>query len=421
MTTMLPVPIPARAQNRQRLNETGWLMVLVIAGTVVTTAIGAILEIDVATIAVTITMATIVITLLLFLLGKRQPQGIRSLPVGSALLMFLIVSALSTQIADMAQIRYDGPAMWRQFGLAMLPVILFWGSRSWAWHDFDVRAVDIGIMILLGACAASVLLDYVGILVFESYGNRHFGFLGDSVAWVATLPTVYFLVRGKLPLFVLCIALMLLTQTRAALLVVGVAIMLYFLLSPSASMRTTVMRIGMVLVGLVAAFFAQDLVMDIFARFQDTDLFENDRTRTIQFTLDVFWDRPWIGSGYNAHAYFFLPYQATITPANSQLPVAVSTPLQILADAGVLGFAPFIAAVVMLCWISLRALRVRAATDEAQVTSGLAAWLVAFLIFDQSAAWLIPLSLLPSLVFFSAGIVVATTSRARMRTVRPRA
>jgi O-antigen ligase len=407
--------LPVSLDRKRPLGFTGWVMVAALIHAVAIISVGTIFDYEVTTTALLFTALTIGITILLGTTGSRLPIEMRSPPIGAALIIFLVMSAISTQAADMSQIRYDGSAMWRQLGLAMLPVILFWGGRTWGWHNFDFRALDLGMTLLLGICASSIVLDYAGVLVFESYGSRHFGFLGDTVAWIATLPTVYFIVRGRLTLFALCMLLLLMTQTRATLIIVAVAIALYFLLSPAATLRMIIIRIGALVIGFATAFFAQGMVADLVERFQDTDLLENDRTRTIQFTLDVFWDRPAFGSGYNAHAYFFQPYQAITLPANMTLPVAVSTPLQILADSGVVGFVPFLAAVIMMCWLAFRALRTRAVAENMQAVVGLSAWLIAYLIFNQSAAWLIPMSLLSSLAFLVAGIVVGATTQINAR------
>ncbi len=409
------ITLPVSLDRKRPLGFPGWVMVFALVHAVAVISIGTIFDYEVATTALLFTGLTIVATVLLGTTGPRLPGKFGSPPIGTALILFLLMSAVSTQVADMSQIRYDGGAMWRQLGLAMLPVVLFWGGRTWGWHNFDFRALDLGMTLLLGICASSIVLDYAGLLVFESYGSRHFGFLGDTVAWIATLPTVYFIARGRLTLFGLCMVLQLLTQTRATLVIVAIAIALYFLLSPATTARMIIIRIGTLVVGFTTAFFAQEMVGDLIERFQDTDLLENDRTRTIQFTLDVFWDRPALGSGYNAHAYFFQPYQAITLPANTTLPVAVSTPLQILADAGVFGFVPFLAAILMICWLAFRALRTRATMESMQALSGLSAWLIAFFIFNQTAAWLIPMSLLSSLAFLAAGIVVGAMTQVKAR------
>lgn len=407
----LPGARPAPHGAGFNLGVADWTMILTLTYACLIVAAGFFLELSNAGRALALAIATVGAALALSVAGPRRAGKMTGLPIGMALILFLLMSAASNQVADFVQLRDDSEAMWRQLALAMLPVALFWGARSWAWHRFSLRGLDWGMALLILICAASVLLDYAGILATESYGSRHFGIIGDPVAWIATLPTIYFLLRGRWALLALCLLVMLMTQTRGAFVVTAGAVMLSVLFSPVATRRAYLMRLGAMVLGIGSVFLAQTLMNTLLQRFADLDLFENDRTRTLEFTFDVFLNRPAIGSGFNAHTYYFVPASGGMATGTEQWSTPVSTFAQVLADAGVVGFIPFFAAMAMICFVCFRAIRLRTQAKEIQGVAALAAWVLSFIVLNQSAAWLLPGSLLPPLLFVAAGIVVGAMSR----------
>lgn len=369
------------------------------------------LGLDLAVRAALLALGTLGIGGALALLGPIRRDRMRTLPVGAALITFVVLSALANQVASLLGVRDDGAAMWRQLVLASLPVILFWGARSWAWHRFSLRGLDLGMTALIALCLLSVGLEVAGVLAVEAYGSRHFGVLGDTVAWVATLPTIYFMVRGRWVLLGLCLIVIILTQTRGAYLVLLGGLILTVLFMPVTTRRAYLMRIGAAIGGILSMLFAHSLMNTLLQRFADVDLLENDRTRTLEFTFEVFLNRPILGSGYNSHSYYFVPTTASMDASLIQWSTPVSTFVQVLADTGIFGFIPFFAAMAMICFVAFRAILLRTKAEEIQSVVALAAWLIPFVVLNHSAAWLLPSSLLPPLVFVAAGVVVGAMSR----------
>lgn len=343
--------------------------------------------------------------------GPMRRGRMNSLPIGAALIAFVVMSALANQLANLLAVREDGDAMWRQLILALLPVILFWSARSWAWHRFSLRGLDLGMAVLIILCLLSVGLEIMGLVAVESYGTRHFGVLGDSVAWVATLPTLYFLVRARWGLLGLCLIVMIVTQTRGAYIVLFGGLLLTVFLMPVTTKRAYLMRIGAMIGGICSVLLAQSLMNTVLQRFADIDFLENDRTRTLEFTFQVFLNRPILGSGYNAHTYYFVPSTASMDASLIQWSTPVSTFAQVLADAGILGFIPFFAAMAMMCYVAYRAIVLPTRAEEIQSVVAVAAWLIPFVTLNHTAAWLLPTSLLPPLVFVAAGVVVGAMGR----------
>ncbi len=390
-----------------------WAMIFALNYAVIVNSIAALAGLDSSVQALAYAILTLPAIAGLFVAGPQKHAVVNSPPIGIALILFAVLSALSVELALIRHIRYDGNEMWRQLLLTLLPMILFWAARFWAANNFRLRAVEASMITLLGLCAASVLLDFTGILPFEAYGSRHFGFLGDSVAWLATIPTVYFMLRGKLGLLALCLVIILLTQTRAALVVIAAAVAIHFIIAPALTPRTYAIRLLSLIVGVLAAFVAQSLASDFLDRFSGVSLTDNDRVRTIQFTLEVFADHPLFGSGFNAHTYFSSPYQAAMISGMELWATPVSSFAQVLADAGLVGFTPFIVAMLMLARTCFFALRLDHRNKDAQAIGALAAWLLGYLVFNQSAAWFLPGSMMPPLVFSVAGIVVGATGQMR--------
>src|SRR5688500_6815686 len=124
-----------------------------------------------------------------------------------------------------------------------------------------------------------------GLANYEAFGTRYFGFVGDQVAWILSFLAVYFFVRDKFVAFAFCILLLLATLSRGALVVVGIGIAVHLLFTPVMDMRSFVIRFGFLLVGAASVFLAEDAISAFMERFYGLNLLENDRTRTIAFTL----------------------------------------------------------------------------------------------------------------------------------------
>jgi O-antigen ligase len=383
-----------------------WAMIAAIGYGPLIVAIAAFFELRIQTFPLIFIPATLLITVVLLVFHVDRTRNLAPIPGGWLLALFLVALIATTLRADIAQVRYDRIAMWRQLFLACLPIMLYWGARTWAVRSFSVEALDRGAGLLLAVSGASIGLEMLGFARYEAFGARYFGFVGDQVAWLLSFLAIYYFVRGKLIFFALCLMVLFATLSRGALVVVGIGVAFHLLFSPMVDTRSFVMRFGALLIGAAGFFLFQDTIGAFMERFYGLDLLENDRTRTIAFTLRVFDLSPIFGSGYNAHTYFFRPIAPAVNYAQVLWATPVSTWAQILADGGIVTFIPFFMWALHCVWTAFRTLRVARGDPEARALMGLAAWFVAYVPFNHTAAWLLPSSLLSPLVFVVAGVVM---------------
>lgn len=403
--------LPARAER----NFTDYALIAAVSYIPIVSAINELMGWSSLTLAALFILGALIFTAALFASARTGVMHRSASPAGLFLGLFLAASALSTALADQYRIRYDDEAMWNQLAVAMFPAVLFWGGRAWAARRFDADILDRAVILLFVFYGASIVLEVGGITNYDYGGgggrNRWFGYLGDGVAWIIAFQATYFFARGRLVLFGVALGLLFLTLSRAPFALLALSIVIYVFLARVADLKSVVIRAAALLVAAGFAVFAQDLVGQLLGRLTGTDLLENDRVRTIQFTLEVFQAHPVTGAGYNAHTYFFAPLASSINPLLPQLGTPVSTWTQILADSGVVGFIPFLIWALYCCRAAFRALRIGSSSADDRALMGLSAWLLVFLPVNQSAAWLLPISTLSPVVFIVAGIVVGRASQ----------
>ena len=169
----------------------------------------------------------------------------------------------------------------------------------------------------------------------------------------------------------------------------------------------------MPLSGALLPFLSPELLTRLYA----TNILQNERVNTSRFTLELFSTSPLIGLGYNAQAAKFASTYGLGAEGFSLYSNAASTPFQILSDSGILGFAFFAAFAWCLLWACLHVARAPSPRPDAdaekihQTVRGAACWLLVFVPFNQSAAYLLPNSLLGALLFAMAGLVVGYRSQ----------
>ena len=328
---------------------------------------------------------------------------------GVMLAAFVGMTFFSCLLAQLSGDRQDDSDIWRLVSQALAPALLFWGCHAWASTRFREGPVDMGVLIISLICVSSVLLEAAGLTSYETFGTRYFGFMGDSVAWLLSFTAIYFIVRSKYFVALFNIIALLLTQSRGALIVFLSAILLFMIFSPNKIGKNFLIKLGIVGFFLFALSFFQEELSDILDRFLDTNITDNDRTRTIKFTFDIFTMNPLTGFGYDAHSYTYGKSGFSNMASGSEVwQTTTSTWVQILADSGLIGFVPFAIYVFLVLRKALRTIRTHASGPEYHALVGLSVWLIAFLLLNHSAAWLLPSSLLSLVVFASAGIVVGS-------------
>lgn len=323
------------------------------------------------------------------------------------LLLFIVVSALSNTLAQIQGDRLDTYDMWRLSLMAYLPTLAFWGGQTWARYAFSTRPIDVGVVILTLICTSSVLLDVLGITEYESYGTRHFGFLGDSVAWMLSFTVVYFTISKKYITYnFTAIIALLFTQSLGASFVVIAALLIYYLKSNELRRRPTIILLNGLLLLIIINYFG--LLSLFFDRINSLDFFDNDRIRTNAFTLSLILEDYYFGGGYGIHGYTFdMEGFTNLVAGLDFMGTPSSTYLQVLADSGLFGFLIFIIFILVVWRDSLRIISNTVRSRGTRELSGLAAWLISFTLTNQTAAWILPASKLSIIVFTVAGIVTA--------------
>jgi O-antigen ligase len=339
--------------------------------------------------------------------SRSYPGGIE----GVALTVFLVMTIFSCLLSQLSGERYNATDMWRYAILALIVTVSFWGCYAWAATRFRVGPIDTGVLIIALICMSSVMLEARGLISYETYGNRFFGFMGDNVAWLLSFSAIYLLVRQKYFLLAFCVLALLLTQSRGALIVFIAGGFLFLAKMTTTKKHKIYYLIGIIAIYLLFVFLAPELLRNVFSRFSETDFFDNDRSRTNAFSLSVFEANPLAGSGYGAHTYAF---ESTVfrkmRHGKEMWAIPVSTWLQVLADSGLLGFIPFVVFIMLVMRAALRTLHMRLGGSEHQALVGLSIWLLAFLFLNHSAPWLLPGSYLSTIVFAAAGLVVGARS-----------
>lgn len=326
------------------------------------------------------------------------------------LLLFILITVFANLFAQIRSERLDTSDMWRLWLIAFVPSLAYWATKAWTRSAFRARSIDLSILMLASACSISVFLDATGVTEYESYDRRHFGFMGDSVAWLLSLPIVYLTICRKYKVFnFLSIAALLLTQSLGASLVVVVGLFIYYWKS-NTFRRQSIKIVSTLLMGLFI-FYSLDLLPHLLGRLSAVDLVDNDRVRTSAFTYTLFLENPYVGGGYGFHWYTFYTSGMHLLNANPDfMGTPSSTYLQVLADTGLAGFLLFILFILSLSRSALRVISNVSSQPRSIEAGALASWLFSFMLTNHTAAWLIPSSYLSIIFFAVAGITAAFSS-----------
>jgi len=325
-------------------------------------------------------------------------------PAALSLLLFLFSVWLSTLLLGLFEERYDYGHVIQQTAMVTyttLPFVAIVGAARRM--DFE-RAVLFTCHALLALCLTSVLLDFSGLTAFESYASRYFGFLGDGVAWLVTLPMIVYFTTGRFILSGAGAMALLLTLSRGATLVVAGSILLLLVFGGGRSR----LQYGPPLVATVGVMlYNHQQFLEFIGRFSSLEIQESGRVVTSLNGLSIFRDSPIFGSGYDSLAYRF----PVLDVARAEFAVASSTFIQMLSDGGLLAFLGFITFVLTMSVIGVRLLTYRSEASLHQVVVGLTAWLLSIIWLDHSASWFLITSPLAPLVFGVAGLVAGYAAR----------
>lgn len=354
-----------------------------------------------------------------FVRGNERPDVPRG-RVGFGLALLFLAGFVSCLYAHFNLRGNYAIDMWQQFAMAMSLLIIFpvytYLSSSRAMFKPIMTGWDLLAIVAIGTVVAHLL----GIVSGEAFGSRQFGILGDAVAWLFSALIVVYFERRKWVFFAMCAALLVLTESRAPALIAAAGIVLASVMQPNTSVQSMLKRCALA-AGLVGGVFLIPLLMPgLVDRFRETDFLYNDRIETIRFALGLVHESPWIGLGFNAQSHYFAEQLGGRTGIFMILNTAVSTPVQILTDFGIIGLACFVLAMLALLKACFNV--ARAVPDSIppgaplrffHLTRGLACWLIPFIILNHSAAYLLPLSMIAVIFFAAAGMVVAADIQIR--------
>ena len=340
-------------------------------------------------------------------------KGFKSLEAG---IVGLVLSTLLISLIQLLSgLRIDDSKILFQAIQALLPVSLFFVMRDWSARYFSLRSLDIAIALLSLVAVSSVYLEFLGFTAIESYGMRYFGFLGDSVAWILGMTLAYYFLRGNFLASAFLIIALALTQSRSPILIffLSLALSIYYFfnfgqVTLRISIRSFIFISGFFAFILLAHTLAEAYISTIIDRIADTSLSDSDRAITSLYTLSVFYKDILWGSGFNSHNYYYALSGYDRSNSFGLIETPSSTWLQILSDSGLIGFSMFLLVVIGACGFcfSLKSIKKLLDPKSYKQLSAFACWIVPFILFNQTAAWLIPGSLLSPLFFASLGVVV---------------
>lgn len=327
-------------------------------------------------------------------------------PIRRSVIAFIVALVVCTIIAAVAGDRSDANKFIPQTALLLTYTATFFGVAA-ASRRFDPqRAIMLAChgMALVGSM--SILLDFVGLTSFESSESRYFGFLGDSAPWLLTLPLIVYFTTSRFYFAAMVGVPILLTASRGPALLIGSAMLLLFAFSKGRRLHYVVTLIPIAAVVL----YQSDLAAQLLGRFSSTSLTDNDRVLTSLNGIKLFLVSPIWGSGYNALDYYFP--STSMSRKLGEFSVPTSSAIQMLSEGGILLFAAYLAFVLTATRTAIQTLR-SSSEESGPIMFGLAAWLVAMLWVNQSAAWYLVGSYLAALVFGVTGILAGLDIRWR--------
>lgn len=282
--------------------------------------------------------------------------------------------------------------------------------------DGLVKALDIlGIMISL-----SMLLPRFGLSFGELQGQgaglvRSFGPFGDSAPFVAALFACRALVAHRWFSLALHLAALLAAVGLGALMTLSVALAAHLLLPWPGRARRRITWKGMVVAVLAVPVLLFVLLLvgqGVVERLADPRLVTftfATRLGSMLLALEVIGLHPFTGVGFNG----FFSVAETLQPERYFIGLFdpnyyVQVPNQLLqtaTDAGV----PGVLALVGFYWVVLRELYRASARGSAQDVAfrGYFIWTVGLFVGNQSAAWLLPMTVISFILFIVVGLGVA--------------
>lgn len=324
-----------------------------------------------------------------------------------AFFAFVLVMLLSTATvaagSGLRAVAEQSPALLRFIAQASMLVLFSYSLRT-------VRQLDTTCRLwrLLGyVVAGSVYLDMVlfscalpvGEVQATADGVRYFGPLGDQVGFLLPFFIYRELLGRRLVGAAFCVVALLVTGTRGALISLAVGLVAFaWPYRHRASWRRNAIVAGAFVGGMGFALWFDPGGM--VTRFVNPYAFATglrSRTSSIDTALRVFLDHPLLGVGFGGFRSSLSHYYSSenVYATFNQL-------VQVATDAGIVGVGVFVWMIVSLLRLLAEA-RERVTGAPQELLHAAYIWLVGLAIGNQSTAWLLPGSMIASVLWLLVG------------------
>lgn len=371
------------------------------------------------TVAVLVPIATIVACLVLRVTSVARVLASPAIRRASLyLIAYLLVVLASTLVVFIDPIERNPAKMLQQFLSTIPAVLIFIVMVTAPGPQAAMRALKVSIIIWAFAAVLTPLTALTPLPIGEvqgtyagSQGLRSFGVLGDAGTYAVSFLVVAFFASRRVFWFALSLFGLILSGSRMALVVAGAGIGLVLVLaSPPGAVRRPggrVLRMVAASAGLALFLVALQIVFsqvaeqfgvfDGFKRLTETYVGDTDRLFSIKQGLEWFQLSPIYGHGFNSYYYFSL--RSAMFGANQSN--ALNQIVQTLTDGGILGLA-----FLGLFFFEVVRPGTGSIIDRRNDPYAIRAWLIAFLLINQAAVYILPAFFLTILVFGLAGVVL---------------
>lgn len=358
------------------------------------------------------------------LAGKRAKATNRAHlhPLAITLGFFALGLVSSSILVDIADLRIDTRDIYRQMSMLLICMSPFLLAYRVTQHqDIGNKAIILLAHATMAICAASIGLEATGLISFESYGDRNFGFLGDSVALIITFPVLIYGACGRRALLALALMLLFLTISRGPFVYAFVG-----LLAIAAFGRRKTRMDAVILISLlvIIALLMSNYMTDLSQRFDGGDG-DDGRITTPLAGLSLFAESPIFGHGYAALNYYYPVYDDAEAALYGRyrdgiFPTASSSWTQMLADGGLLLSIPYFALIILTARYCLPRIGGWLSQSRTKPIAGASLWLVVIFYLNHTSAWFLAGGGLAPLAMVLLGILTGTMVQERRQAILKR-
>jgi hypothetical protein len=272
--------------------------------------------------------------------------------------------------------------------------------------------IHVTCLAITASVYATVLLHRIGIefgevLQFSDGTTRVFGPLGDQVGFVLVLPILTSLAASSPLMFGIHLGALLLTATRGAVLCLTIGVVAYLLVAARARVRPgrrPIAAVAVLLVGLTL--FLSPLSSVLKGRLVTEPIVSgvSYRLTAIEAGAQILLEHPVLGLGFNGFgAARPAVYEDWTNTAGAENGLSRTTNqyIQTATDGGAL--ALLLLVLFVLC-TSRGALRIAKSPDASPAVVATQLWLIAIIVGDQGALWLLSNTATGFFVFAVAGM-----------------